>query len=102
MSKCSSPAVTRGYKAGGANTGVFRAVDDPSTYDSETLWNYEIGLNSQWFEGKVETKLTLFYLDRSDAQLRDSDGAGGFFRYFTDNQGNARSLWPRSRSILVC
>jgi len=101
-------SVTRGYKAGGANTGAFRAVDDPSTYDSETLWNYEIGLNSQWFEGKVETKLTLFYLDRSDAQLRDSDGAGGFFRYFTDNQGNAdhygleaEAYWYVSNNITV-
>jgi outer membrane receptor protein involved in Fe transport len=83
-------SVTRGYKAGGANTGVFRGNDDPSTYDNESLWNYELGLISQWFDGKVDTKVTLFYLDRKDAQLRDSDGAGGFFRYFTENQGDAK------------
>jgi iron complex outermembrane receptor protein len=83
-------SVTRGYKAGGANSGIFRGTADPSTYDDETLWNYELGLISQWFDGKVETKITLFYLDREDAQLRDSDGAGGFFRYFTENQGDAQ------------
>jgi outer membrane receptor protein involved in Fe transport len=83
-------SVTRGYKAGGANTGVFRASDDPSTYSNESLWNYELGLISQWFDGKVDSKVTLFYLDRDAPQLRDSEGSGGFFRYFTENADEAQ------------
>ena len=57
------------------------------TYGDETLWHYELGLRSNWLEGKLTSTVTAFYLDRSDAQLRDSAGAGGFFRYFTSNQG---------------
>lgn len=82
-------ALTRGYKAGGANSGVFRTAQDPTVYENETLWNYELGLRSRWLEGKLRTQITGFYLHRDAAQLRDSDGAGGFFRYFTSNQGKA-------------
>ncbi|MEC8614734.1 MAG: TonB-dependent receptor [Verrucomicrobiota bacterium] len=82
-------SITRGYKVGGANTGAFSLPTDPTTYEDETLWNYEIGLHSDWFNGHVTSQITLFYLDRRDAQLRDSAGAGGFFRYFTTNQGDA-------------
>jgi len=82
-------SITRGYKAGGANNATFNTPGDPLTYEKEILWNYEIGLRSQWFDEQLETNLTVFYLDRSEAQLRDSAGAGGFFRYFTSNQGDA-------------
>lgn len=81
--------LARGYKAGGANVAAFLEEGDPLTYGDETLWNYEIGLRSNWFDGMLTSSVTVFYLDRSDAQLRDSAGAGGFFRYFTSNQGDA-------------
>lgn len=82
-------SITRGYKAAGANNGTFINPGDPLTYETETLWNHEVGLRSAWLNDKVQSQLTLFYLDREDAQLRDSAGAGGFFRYFTSNQGDA-------------
>jgi len=83
-------SITRGYKSGGANSGSFRQAGDPDTYTSETLWNYELGLRSNWLAGKIDSQITLFHLDREDAQLRDSAGAGGFFRYFTSNAGAAK------------
>lgn len=81
---------TRGYKAGGANSGAFSLPGDPLTYHAETLYNYEIGLRSNWFEGRLDSQITLFYLDRDDTQLRDSAGSGGFFRYFTSNASGAQ------------
>lgn len=83
-------SVTKGYKVGGANSGAFILPTDPTTYDDETLWNYELGLRSKWLSGKASSQITLFHLKREDAQLRDSAGAGGFFRYFTSNQGKAQ------------
>lgn len=83
-------SITRGYKAGGANSGSFKQSGDPDTYAAETLWNYELGLRSNWLDGKIDSQITLFHLDREDAQLRDSAGAGGFFRYFTSNAGGAK------------
>jgi iron complex outermembrane receptor protein len=79
----------RGYKAAGANGGVFRDSDDPLDYDDETLYNFEVGLLSEWFDAAVVSQVTAFYLYRYDPQLRDSEGSGGFFRYFTDNGDEA-------------
>jgi len=78
-------SATRGYKAGGANVASFTLPDDPRTYNEETLWHYEAGLQSRWLDGDIQTRITGFYLHRDDVQLRDSVGAGGFFRYLTVN-----------------
>jgi len=82
-------SAARGYKAGGANSGAFRFPFDPDTYEDETLYNFELGLRSQWFDGRLNSSVTAFYLYRQDAQLRDSRGSGGFFRYLTVNGENA-------------
>lgn len=82
-------SVTQGYKAGGANIYPYLDPQISNTYDSETLWNYEIGLRSEWFDGAVLSQITLFYLDRDDAQLRGSDGDTISFSYFTINGNEA-------------
>jgi len=82
-------SITRGYKAGGANVASFTTPGDPLTYETEILWNYEIGLRGNWFHEAVVSQITAFYLDRHNAQLRDSKGAGGFFRYLSVNGGDA-------------
>ena len=83
-------SVTRGYKAGGANIfPLLNVATLPRAYDTEDLWNYEIGLRSEWFDGKLISQVTLFYLSREDAQLRDSAGTGIDFTYFTVNGAEA-------------
>ncbi|MDG1301386.1 MAG: TonB-dependent receptor, partial [Opitutae bacterium] len=82
-------SVTRGYKAGGANIYPFIDPSLPTTYDTEHLWNYVIGLNSEWFDGAVTTQITLFYLDRDDTQVRGSSGSGISYSYFTLNGDSA-------------
>lgn len=80
---------SRGYKAGGANSGAFQFPFDPAVYDDETLYNLEFGLRSSWFDGRLRSSITAFYLQRKDAQFRDSRGSGGFFRYLTVNGEDA-------------
>jgi iron complex outermembrane receptor protein len=82
-------SVTRGYKAGGAN--IYPYIDPalPTTYKTEHLWNYEIGLNSEWLDGSVTTQITVFYLDRDDTQVRGSSGSGISYSYFTLNGDSA-------------
>jgi outer membrane receptor protein involved in Fe transport len=82
-------SVTKGYKAGGANIFPGLELDVPTGYDTEDLWNYEIGLRAEWLEGSIVTQVTLFYLDREDAQLRSSAGQGIDFTYATANAGDA-------------
>ncbi|MCC6416318.1 MAG: TonB-dependent receptor [Opitutaceae bacterium] len=79
-------SVTRGYKAGGINVDArINPASDPLTYDTETLWNYEVGLRGHGFDGRLTGELTAFYLQRQDTQVRDSAGFGGNYRFFTDN-----------------
>jgi outer membrane receptor protein involved in Fe transport len=80
---------TRGYKAAGANGGIFREAGDPLTYGDETLYNFEVGLRSEWLDASVISQVTAFYQYRNDPQLRDSGGSGGFFHYYTNNYDNA-------------
>jgi len=83
-------SAARGYRAAGANVGGFVPANRPLTFDDETLWNFEGGLRGEWLDGNVSGKLTAFYLRRNDTQLRDSQGSGGFFTFFTQNGREAR------------
>ena len=76
-----------GYKSGGINNDarINIAGGDPLSYDTETLWNYEIGLRGAALEDKLQGSLTAFYTMRRDSQIRDSAGLGGAYHYFTDN-----------------
>ena len=92
-------SVTKGYKAGGANIFPGLEGDDsdspevepnfPTSYDTEDLLNYELGLRSSFLDGAFVSQLTLFYFDRDDAQLRTSAGVGVDFTYGTTNAGGA-------------
>lgn len=84
-------SVTRGYKAGGVATDARLGASDPRSYDSETLWNYEIGLRSQALEKRLTNRVTAFWISRRDTQVRDSAGFGGNFYFYTDNGGNAET-----------
>lgn len=64
--------VARGYKAGGFNMTLPVELNDKKEFDTETLYNYEIGLKSHWFEGLIDTNLALFYMDRQDQQVAAS------------------------------
>ncbi|MFL2832189.1 MAG: TonB-dependent receptor, partial [Coraliomargaritaceae bacterium] len=82
-------SVTKGYKSGGANIFPSLGPNQPTSYDTEDLWNYELGLRSSLLDGALVSQLTLFYLDRDDAQLRYSSGDGIKFTYGTTNAGDA-------------
>ncbi|NNK33220.1 MAG: TonB-dependent receptor [Xanthomonadales bacterium] len=77
--------VSRGYKAGGFNPSLARALGaSPGiavadiAYDPEKLLNYEAGLKGVWLQGRLRADLAVFYMDRKDMQLRSS-------AQFTDN-----------------
>ncbi len=83
-------SVARGYKAGGVSVDPnINPLEDPLTFESETLWNFEAGVRGGWFGGRLTGEVTAFYLLRKDTQVRGSDGNAGAFRYYTDNAGDA-------------
>lgn len=70
--------IARGFKAGGFNPslaalqGVAVLGSEYIPYKAETLWNYELGLKGLWLDDALEGELSLFYMDRDDAQLSQS------------------------------
>lgn len=84
-------SATRGYKGGGINVDArISPPADPLTYDTEYLWNYEAGLRGSGFDRRLTGEITAFLLERRDAQVRDSAGFGGSYRFFTANANAAR------------
>lgn len=88
----SHATLSRGYKAGGVNTDG-SLPKNLLDYGTEYLWNFELGLNSFFFEDKLSTRLSVFYAKRKDQQVKSSivthrdDGSSEFTGYF----GNAAS-----------
>ncbi|WP_220732748.1 TonB-dependent receptor [Shewanella morhuae] len=86
--------VARGYKAGGFNMTLPVELNDKKEFDTETLYNYEIGLKSHWLAGLVDTNLALFYMDRQDQQvaasLQDPNKPQRFI-LFTENAGSSNN-----------
>jgi len=75
-------SITKGYKSGGYNTyptpnsTTFLVTPDATkSFDPELATNYELGIKSTWFEGRLLLNASLFSLDYRDLQVRQiSDG----------------------------
>ncbi|WP_028766964.1 TonB-dependent receptor [Shewanella fidelis] len=88
--------VARGYKAGGFNMSLPVELADKKEYDTEILYNYEIGLKSTWLDGAANTNLAIFFMDRQDQQVAASQqstvpGEEGNFILFTENAGSSHN-----------
>ncbi|PID33877.1 MAG: TonB-dependent receptor [Thiotrichales bacterium] len=85
-----STSISRGYKAGGVNTDG-TLPKNLLDFDTEYLWNFEVGVNSSYLDDALSTRLTAFYAKRKDQQVRGSiievrdDGTTDFNDYI----GNA-------------
>lgn len=61
---------SRGYRIGQTNFSNGFAPEVPEGFGPDSLWNYEIGLKSDWFDHRASTNLAAFYIDWSDIQLQ--------------------------------
>lgn len=67
--------ISQGHRTGGFNTAGpigLRFTGVPGTpaqdYRPDSLWNYEIGAKTTWFDGRVQTRTALFLAQWSDLQ----------------------------------
>ncbi len=87
---------SKGFRAGGANSTAplipfFNGgltIDD--SFDSETLWNYELGAKSFVFNRRMMLNAYLFRMDWKDRQVAGIDGSG--LLDFVVNAGDAESV----------
>ncbi|WP_025819708.1 TonB-dependent receptor [Shewanella marina] len=86
--------VARGYKAGGFNMSLPTELSDKKEYDTEILYNYEIGLKSSWLGGDAQTNLAVFFMQRQDQQVAASTQdpvEPQKFILYTENAGSSHN-----------
>lgn len=96
--------LARGAKPGGVNTSatsVAPFVDarfDAFTterlrFDTETLFNKELGIKGSYFDGRMTTRWSVFHMDRSNAQLENWiwDATNFIFVGLLDNVDDAEN-----------
>jgi len=82
-------SLSRGYKAGGVNTDG-RLPNSALDFDTEYLWNLEVGLKSAWLEDSLQTGINVFFAKRKDQQVQSSlltvrdDNSTEFVGYLTN------------------
>ena len=88
--------VSRGYKAGGVNSDSSLSAEDRE-FDTELMLNFETGVKGSWFEQRLQARLSAFYQQRKDIQIkqslvqsRDDSNASDFTDYF-GNSGKGRN-----------
>lgn len=90
----------KGFRTGGANVPIAAGRCDadlaalglsapPETYDSDSVWSYEVGAKSKLFDHRVQLSASVFSIDWTDIQQRVFLPSCGF--YIVSNLGEARS-----------
>lgn len=79
---------SEGFRVGGINNSNQPfAAGIPATYESDDLTNYELGIKSRLYGGRVQANAALFFIDWEDIQVEPRDPAGNI--PFTVNGGDA-------------
>ncbi|MBW2366343.1 MAG: TonB-dependent receptor [Deltaproteobacteria bacterium] len=83
--------VSKGFKSGGFNDALGDA--DGISFDPEMLWNYELGLKTEWLNSRVRANFTAFYMDWADIQIREDNLATpAIYDPIITNAGEAHTL----------
>jgi iron complex outermembrane receptor protein len=61
-------SATRGYKSGGLNYAAANVLSE--SFNPETIWSYETGIKTEWFDRRLRVNLTGFVYDYKDLQVQ--------------------------------
>jgi outer membrane receptor protein involved in Fe transport len=81
----------KGYRFGGINDWPSTASNGvPATYKSDSLWNYELGLRTNWLHNSLHADLTPYYIDYKNPIVGQST-PGAISIGYNNNVGGARA-----------
>jgi len=85
-------SAAKGFRVGGLQPGQVLPSEapPPPVFQSDSIWNYETGLRTQWFRRKLRLDLTGFYERWKHPQYMTPDAAG-ISSYLT-NVGGVKSV----------
>ena len=79
---------SRGFRFGGPQLAASTPTSDvPEVYKSDSLWSYELGLRTDWFDRSLRIDLSAYHLDWKDPQVFQLDRVATL--NFIDNVGGA-------------
>ena len=82
-------SAVKGFRYAGANQNPTLDPNVPLFFESDDIWNYELGVRTRWLDGAMQFDVTVFQLDWTDLQVQQRDYTGAFA--FTTNVGGARN-----------
>ncbi len=82
-------SLSRGYKSGGFQGAPGTLELAKRRIDPESVWNYELGLKSQWLEDRLRLNVVGFHSDYRDLQVVQFKTEGNFGVFQTSNAASA-------------
>jgi iron complex outermembrane receptor protein len=79
----------KGFRFAGFNAVIANDGTIPLGYGSDSLWNYEVGVRSEWFGRRLRADFTAFLIDWSKIQVAERTNAD---EIYTVNAGRARNV----------
>lgn len=84
-------SVARGYKGPGVNTLSSAPSADSVIVDPEIPTNFEVGIKSEWLDGRLQVNATAFHTSFEDFQASLIDIEGPTPAFYLDNAGELQT-----------
>jgi len=69
----------QGFRVGGTNDPtIFGLPEENLDFDSDSLWNYEIGMKSNWYDNRLIVNAGIYYIKWDDMQVNEAFMGVGF------------------------
>lgn len=79
----------QGFRVGGVNAADLPFTSNiPRGYTPDTLWNYEVGAKTEFFDNRLRANVAAYAIRWEDTQVRAVDATGAF--PFTTNAGRVK------------
>ena len=63
-------SISKGFRFGGIQLGASTPTTAvPATFKSDTLWNYELGIRSEWMDKSLFVDASAYFIDWTDPQV---------------------------------
>jgi outer membrane receptor protein involved in Fe transport len=89
---------SRGFRFGGPQIAASTPTTDvPPVYKSDSLWNYELGLRSDWLKRSLQIDISAYHIDWKNPQVyqKSADNLVNFIDNVGGAQGNGVELAVR-------